>query len=140
MWHGFAGDGADYAIGGSTIEMLMKPYSQKYKVDYSTNATSKLGYTVSKNGGGTWENGSTGMLNKNDSLYVISSTQKADGMWIASPFSTNIGYDNTRVGTVKNNGDVVPSYIRNPLGLRPVICLNSNVKLEKNADGTYKMY
>lgn len=61
-------------------------------------------------------------------------------MWIASPFATNIGYDNTTIGTVKNNGDVVPSYIRNLLGLRPVICLNANVKLEKNADGTYKMY
>ena len=35
--------------------MLMKSYSQKYKVDYQAKATSTTGYQISTDGGANWK-------------------------------------------------------------------------------------
>ena len=83
VWSVFAGDKAEYAIGGPTIELLMKSYSEKYNVDYRAQASSSTGYQISKDGGVTWKNIYDSMLNTSDSLYTISSTQRTSAMWIA---------------------------------------------------------
>ena len=132
-WSIFAGDKADYAIGGPTVEMLMKSYSQKYNVDYRTQATNDTGYQISKDRGVNWEDYYSGIFNTSDSLYIINSTKRANAMWLASPSAhaaDNVMYANY-FGGVGNNGG------NNIYGFRPVVCLKSDVKLEKNADGNY---
>ena len=46
VWNVYKTDKADYAIGGPTVEMLMKSYSKKMGVDYQAKATSATGYTT----------------------------------------------------------------------------------------------
>ncbi len=54
-WSVFAGNKAEYAIGGPTIEMFMKSYSQKHNVDYKVQASSSMGYEISTDEGNSWE-------------------------------------------------------------------------------------
>lgn len=140
-WGGFAGNGADYAVGGPSIEMLLTSYSQKYKVAYLAKTRTSNGYSLSRDGGASLTSTIEGMLNKNDSLYVISSNEKANSMWVASPMSVNVAYSNSALAEVRYKGDVAYGFCNsNDNGFRPLVCLNSNVQLEKSADGTYKIY
>ena len=94
-WGGYAGEKAEYAVGGPSIEMLMASYSEKYGVDYRAQASSRIGYRISTNGGSTWEDymsSSSEYLNSSDRTYVINSTSNAWGYWIASP-SDSAGSD-----------------------------------------------
>ena len=136
VWSVFAGDNAEYAIGGPTVEMLMKSYSQKHNVDYRAQASSDTGYQISMDGGTSWANYYFGMLDTTDSLYVISNTDKANAMWLASPSAGGAiivmhAHCTGVVGNYDSSND-------NP-GLRPLVCLNSSVKLEKTSEGTYRI-
>ena len=134
VWKVFAGEKAEYAIGGPTIEMLMKSYSQKYGVNYQARAKDAVGYEISKDGGANWATYYSGMLKTEDSLYVISSTAKANAMWVASPSAYSAGY----VMHVYCNGSVSSSYYNiDSIGFRPLVSLKSDIQLQKNADGTY---
>ncbi len=88
VWSVYAGDKAEYAIGGPTIELLFKSYNEKYGTSYVSGATSNLGYCIKKQESDSWLTGISGMLTKSDntqdSLYVISNNSKADGMWLAT--------------------------------------------------------
>ena len=134
VWKAFAGDKAEYAIGGPTVEMLMKSYSQKHGVDYQARAKDVVGYEISKDGGVNWANYYSGMLDTRDGLYVIKDTAKAYAMWLASPSAgaaTNVMY-------VDYDGDVSNGkYDNGRYGFRPLVSLKSNVQLQKNEDGTY---
>lgn len=132
VWSVYAGEKAEYAIGGPTIEMLLKSYNQKYEVDYQAKAD-KLGYRISNDGGITWNSDIAYIFEIKDSLYVINSQSKASRMWLASPscystyclmcvnFNGCIGFD--------SNGSTFQ-------GFRPVVCLKNNVYLEKQEDDT----
>lgn len=133
VWSVYVGEKAEYAIGGPTVEMLLKSYSQKYGVDYQAKAN-KLGYRISNDGGLTWSSDISNMLEVNDNLYVINSQIKATRMWLASPSC----YSNYYVMCVNFNGGIVfDSYGSTFQGFRPVVCLKSNVYLEKQKDDTY---
>ena len=72
-----------------------------------------------------------------DSLYSISSQEKAVAMWMASP-----SYYSGATQLVTVDCDTYVNYngyyFNNvSCGFRPVVCLNSNVQLEKKIDGTY---
>ena len=132
VWRSFKTDKAEYAIGGPTIEMLMASYSKKYNVKYMARAKNKVGYEISADGGENWATYYDRMLSKSDSLYVISSTKNAWAMWIASPSAYNI-YSVMYVsysGSVHNSG-----YSNIPGAFRPIVCLKSNVLLEKDEYG-----
>ena len=134
VWSVYAGEKAEYAIGGPTVEMLMASYSEKYGVDYRAQASSRTGYQISNNGGASWSNNISGMLSTSDSTYVINSTSKAYGMWVASPSAdyTNI------VMNVGYNGNVnFGSYANDNPGFRPLVCLRSDITLQENSDGSY---
>lgn len=137
VWSVYKGNKAEYAIGGPAVEMFLKSYSQKYNVDYRAQASS-LGYNkISLDGGNTW-NGYKILEVTDDSLYVIRSTEKnTNNMWLASP-SNHRGYEVCRVNC---NGYVnYQEYFYNSFGgFRPLVCLNSNVQLDKNSDGTYSI-
>ncbi len=137
VWSVYAGDKADYAVGGPSIEMLMKSYSEKHGVDYRAQASSSTGYQISTDGGKTWNNymtTSSEYLDSSDSTYVISSTAKANAMWVASPSANDSYYLMIVYCTGYVDG---ASYSRSNLGFRPLVCLKSDVRLEKNDDGSY---
>ena len=125
---------ADYAIGGPTIEMLMKSYSQKHNVQYKAEAkndTGHEGYKISKDNGENWSTSCSAMLSTSDSLYVPSS-KGAGAMWVASPSAA----DHYIVMTVDSSGYVNYSYYNiNYYGFRPLVCLKSNVQLQESGDG-----
>ena len=132
-WSVYAGEYAEYAIGGPSIELLFKSYNEKYTTDYKAQANYQAGYQIRKDSSSSWQYYISAMLTK-DNLYVISSVNDALGMWISSPSansSSELMYVdfNGRVGNV--------SYNETTYGFRPVVCLKSDVKLQKNSDGSY---
>ena len=135
----YANSSAEYAVGGPSIEMLMKSYciTHSDKKDlYKTQASSAIGYQVSNNGGTSYANYISGMLSTSDTLYVLPSaaTSGADGMWLASP-SANFG---SSVMYVYCEGNMSYSgYGYASIGFRPLVCLNSNILLNWN-DQTQK--
>ena len=135
----YANSSAEYAVGGPSVEMLMKSYciTHSDKKDlYKTQAVSSTGYQISKDGGTSWANYYSGMLSTSDTLYVLPSaaTSGAGAMWLASPsaYSSNcvmgVGYGGRVDGS---------SYRTTDLGFRPLVCLNSNILLNWN-DQTQK--
>ena len=126
---------AEYAIGGPTLDLFSASYNQKYpnkQIQYQANS---IGYQVRWSTGGSYTTSISG-LPTNDSLYVISDTDKAYAMWLASPSA----YDYSGVMFVYYVGHVnYDSYNDFRPGFRPLVCLKSGVQLEQQADGTYKI-
>ena len=91
-WSVYAGEGAQYAVGGPSIEMIMKSYSQAHGVDYRAQAYSTTGYRISNNGDSNWKYTIDDMLSTSDSLYVINSDDDASGYWVASPSAGSFFY------------------------------------------------
>ena len=135
-WSVYKGENADYAVGGPSIEMIMKSYSQKHGVDYRAQAATSTGYKVSKNGGASWAN-AIKMLSTTDSLYVVSDTSSAYGYWVSSPSA----HSDDVVMHVYSDGNVNGSICHDGgmsfIGFRPLVCLSSNVKLELQQDGNF---
>ena len=125
---------AEYAIGGPTLEMFVTSYNKIHPEKQLYCSANSTGYCISWSEGGvdTYISG----LNTYESLYVISDTSKANGMWIGAPCSGNnftngllsVNYDGSMGNSTYGN--------TNP-GFRPLVCLNSNIQLEKQSDGTY---
>ena len=138
-WKVFAGDKAEYAIGGPTIELLFKSYNEKYGTSYLAEATSTRGYSIKKQENDNWDTSIVGMLNKNDNtkdpLYVIVNNSNASAMWLASPSSAYTDY----LMDVDSVGDVVSNTYSYFFGFRPLVCLKSNVQLQKTGDATYQI-
>ena len=149
VWSGYKGENADYAVGGPSIEMVMKSYSQKNKVDFRAQAANATGYQVSNNGGASWSAAVRSMLSTSDSLYVLTDRTGAYGYWVSSPSS----WGSYGVMLVGSNGyvDAYESeygmwasgwsssessyYEDHNIGFRPLVRLNSNVKLEPTVEG-----
>ena len=135
-WSVFAGEQAEYAIGGPTIELLFESYNKRNGTEkYKAVAESKDGYLISSGYG--YGYGGSPYMDDNESfkLYRILSQEKALGYWIASPCDAagvfHLTGDNSLglYGSIDNN-------IRQT-GFRPVVCLKSGVALEEQSDGTY---
>ena len=98
VWGKFAGDKAEYAIGGPTIELLFKSYNEKYNTNNKYQAQAeedKYGYQISSDGGesfGYYIENTSDYLNAADDLYVIDEQDGALAMWVASPSATYSGY------------------------------------------------
>ena len=142
---------AEWAIGGPSLELLFASYNGKYptsqlvagsvSANTETTETIKLnGYKFSKNGGSSWTTGATTVLNQGDSLYRIGSNSNDDAKayWLASP---SAGKDNYLLvvyfyGTVDCDG-----YSSTAHGFRPLVRLNSGVKLEPDpaSAGNYRI-
>ena len=137
IWSKFSeGKSAEYAIGGPSIEMIIKSYCNKYtdknyKYKVADNYT---GYIISKNGGKSYSAYDTGMLSEN--LYILPLLSGAEGMWISSPsyaFGNGIFY-------AKYNGNLQGNdYFPAQVGFRPVVCLKSEAVLTKISDTEYRI-
>ena len=132
---------ADYCIGGPSVELLFKSYNEKYKTAYESQASSDTGYQIRKTSSDSWTNTSYGsMLSTSDPLYVITPASNAYAYWLTSPSAANyIGVMN-----VNSNGGVFSSGVVNndsyygvSFGFRPLVCLKSNVKLQKVSNTQY---
>ena len=133
IWNIFKTEKAEYAIGGPTVEMLMASYSKKHNVNYMARASSDLGYEVSKDGGINWATSYNRMLiTYHDSLYLREDSTVAYAMWMASP-------SDYKLSVVRWDGSFTHyEYSIYGIGFRPLVCLNSNIQLEKDGDG-YKI-
>ena len=135
----FKGNKAEYAIGGPTVELLFKSYNGKYRTTYESQAIessdkTNTGYQIRKTSKDTWANYVSSMLTTNDSLYVITSQTDANAYWLASPSAYSTYFVMLVYGssTVGYNPDYTSDY-----GFRPLVCLQSNVTLEKVSDTEY---
>ena len=126
----------DYVIGGPSVELLFKSYNEKYGTAYESRASSETGYQIRKTSSDSWSTGIRSMLTTSDSLYVIRSQSDACAMWVASPsaISTYSAMYANYYGRVSYS-----DYYNNIYGFRPVVCLQSNVTLEKVSDMEYKI-
>ena len=130
---------AKYSIGGPTVEMLMKSYNDSHGTDYGTKATGETGYKITKTvtTDSGWATSISKMISKTDTnkLYVSENTNtNAEGYWVASPsngqdyYMMEMWYNGMVSGQNCTNSDV---------GFRPIVCLNSDVELERQENGTY---
>ena len=132
----FKGDKADYAIGGPTVELLFKSYNEKYKTAYESQVASTTGYQIRKTSSDSWNNYENSMLKTNDSLYVITKKSDAYAYWLASPSA----YNAYHVMLVNCNGRVdINNYYADYGGFRPLVCLKSDVTLQKISDTEYEI-
>ena len=93
QWSKFAGEQAEYAIGGPTIELLFESYNKRYSTGYTAEATSDSGYII--NSDLNWDDTDFNELNTTDGLYVLppvdpDSFYDVESYWIASP--ANVEY------------------------------------------------
>ena len=143
IWGNFANSSvAEYAVGGPSVEMLLKSYSEKKNVDYRAQASSAIGYQVSNNGGTSYANYILGMLRTDDRLYVLpeknttlesGNKSGANAMWLASPSASDgYGVMNVACGGSVNSGNY---YNVTLIGFRALVCLNSNIILNEVAGG-----
>ena len=125
---------AEYCIGGPNVELLFKSYNEKYKTAYESQASSDTGYQIRETSSDSWNDGVVSTLSTSDPLYVITSESNAYGYWLASPSA----YINGRVMTVGFNGTIGYNYYAsNYDGFRPLVCLKSNIKLQKVSNTQY---
>ena len=136
VWNVYAADKAEYAIGAPTIEMFFDSYNKKYNKNYKSMVVNSYGYRVSKDGDSNYADYQDGILDVNDKLYVLpkSSESGANGMCIASP---SVAYnDCIMFADVHGNVGYYGYYDSYNYGIRPIVCLNSNVTLKMNDDGS----
>ena len=122
---------AEYAVGGPSVEMLLKSYCEKNpdkKEIYKTQAGSAIGYQISKDGGKQWAKYYL-MFSKSDDLYVLPASYGASNLWLASP-----SYNRHDRLTIVSSGGIVGAndYDYRNFGFRPLVCLNSNINLTWN--------
>ena len=134
VWSGYhAGEDAEYAMGGPTIEMYCASYKDTHPSKYlECGNVDSYGYNVRWNGG-SWSTSQSGLVQDDfNSIYIKSDTSKAYGMWLASP-SANTNDDLMYAyydGVVDNFDSSLTT-----LGLRPLVCLKSSVQLQIEEDG-----
>ena len=125
---------AEYVVGGPTVELLFKSYNEKYKTAYESQASSATGYQIRKTSSDSWSTGIGSMLKTSDSLYVITKQTDALAYWLASPSASST----SSVVYVNSNGNVGNDYYNaSGAGFRPLVCLKSDVTLEKVSDTEY---
>lgn len=137
-WDGFVNDSyADYAIGGPTLEMWVESYHAKGYTQLYTN-TNEYGYYV-----GNTENPTTTSYSLssdsgyNSTLYFPHQTTVSNcyGYWLVSPSANSAN----RLMYVYCNGDVyISSYNNYRLGLRPLVCLKSDIIATRDAEGVWR--
>ena len=129
---------AEYAVGGSTIEMWMDSWNKRYPSDkLYCNNTNADGYYVGTSSKPTSTYINSSVMNqkegyKNSTLYYPRKSGVSDGdnncnyYWLASPSA----YRSDCVLRVDCNGYVAfDSYDYTNVGARPVVSLNSGIKV-----------
>ena len=136
VWNKYAGQNAEYAIGGPSIEILFKAYNQyahNGNNTYQTRANNTSGYNISADSGAHWAIFINDMIERDtaskDSPYIVSGQDKALGYWVSSPMANSSdGY----IGCVLQYAGIGHNkYNYAHYGFRPIVCLNTDVSLEE---------
>lgn len=125
---------AEYAIGGPTLEMVINSYNQSHGTDYTCEVETKAwgeNYVIPVD-----ENSNSVKLSNDvNQVYYIKSNISQNGWWLASPVN-----ESTSLGIVYHNDGSLGGYdYSSGAGFRPVVCLKSDVELEKVGDYEYKI-
>lgn len=126
IWNIYAGEKAEYAIGSPSLEMLLVSYNQKYGTDYQAKSD-EIGYRISKDGGENWDSYLSNVLNVKDSLYVLEKD-----ILLSSPSC----YSVNNLMVINKYGGIGGS---SNAEFRPIVCLKSDVELEKQENNTYRI-
>ena len=136
IWSTYAGEDAEYAIGGPTLEMYCESYKDTHQSKYlECGNINSNGYQI-RWYGGSWDYGQNGVANDYNEIYIKPNTSKAAAMWIASPSD----YNNTNLmGGYYSNS--IESYYYNGkgYGFRQIVCLKSKTILQSQSDGSLKI-
>ena len=133
----FKGNGADYVVGGPSLDMVLSSYNQYTNQNnmYQSRAENSTGYKMSDDSGTKWSyNSSTSSkyLTQGDTLYRISNTNNAYAYWVSSPSA----FDTGMVMCVAYGGYVsFYDYCDTYRGFRPVVCLKSGISLKEVESG-----
>ena len=138
IWNDYVGGDAQYAIGGPTIEMFCESYKDTHPDKYIEYDAVTNGYKIKWNTDTEYAT-DLELVEDYNHIYVRSdgNINTAFGMWIASPSADNI---RNLIATNKNSitRGQYNHYYGNLWGLRPIVCLDSNVILEKGSgDNNY---
>ena len=136
IWKGFRNSTkAKYAIGAPTLDMFVASYNTRFARQIETIAQEtgyKLKFTDGDSYGYSLVTGDylTAHQNKDGYAYY---------MWLAGPSASN---SNSLMGVNYNGGVDYYYYDHRSLGVRPLVCLESGVSLEKqevNGDIVYNI-
>ena len=137
VWNVYKTDKAEYAIGGPTFQMFIDSYNKFYNTNYRYSSKKDEGINVNgyqiNDGSNYWYDWYENMVNTDNKLYVLSASEGAYAMWLSSPSAAGADL----VLYLDYNGLFSRlSYSDNRIGFRPIVCLNSDVEVEKNDDGS----
>mgnify|MGYP004586381031 CR=1 FL=1 len=111
---------AEWAIGGPSMELLVKSYNKYEKTNMNIENPQNSGYEVTISEG----------LSKDKAFGLYN---REFYYWIACPSSKGNG----NIRSVNHlNGNIDDLYFSSTRGIRPVVCLKSNVKLKLSEDKT----
>ena len=133
----FKGNGADYVVGGPSLDMVLSSYNQFTNQSnvYQSRAENSTGYKLSWDGGANWStsiNDSSKYLTQGDTLYRIISQNNAYAYWVSSTSAANT----FNVMFVSSGGCVgYSSCYYKCDGFRPVVCLKSGISLKEVESG-----
>ena len=151
IWTEFQGSNAEYAIGAPTLDMFAASYKDTHPDRYVIFKGDGYltGYFTS------WNDKTPGIPDMDgfipdefNSLYIKSDQSKTAYSWLASPGGSNAGgYD---ILQLVNTGKLSYEWYMNGVdwndtkhhggGLRPIVCLQSDVELEKVGTGDSVSY
>ena len=133
-----------YVIGGPTIEMFATSYNTKgghesgkeiIEIDYESGEN---GYKVKWKGESSYNNYIEGLnTSEYKNLYIIDTEPVITSYWLASPSNESSSFvmDVNDSGCVGIDRTDITKY--GGLGFRPIVCLNSDVKLMGNPTDGY---
>ncbi len=128
---------AEYAIGGPTLELWCASYEKTHKDNYVETTYNAEGYEVRWNDG-SYSNNIEGVDDYKDLYYIKSRTNKAFSMWLASPpEGGSLPYSLEYEGILGSVEGIMTNFYA--AGFRPLVCLNSKVRLEKISDTEYRI-
>ena len=133
----FKGNGAEYVVGGPSLEMIFDSYNQFTSQShmYQAEAISDIGYHLSYDGGTNWEyhiQDSSKYLTQGDNLYSIVNNSDTYGYWVSSPSA----YTLYIIMLVYYDGHLnLNSCEAKSCGFRPIICLKSDISLKEIEEG-----
>ncbi len=142
VWSVYAGDDAEYAMGGPTIELFVKSYNITHPtktIEYTVK--NQYGYGVRWKGSSSYADNIDGLSTDINGIYIKVDKSNAEGAWIASPSSGNHFLQTKGYNLMHADYDAQLYYdgyaAGFKYGFRPIVCLKSEVQLEKQENGNY---
>ena len=141
IWKDYAGEKAEYAIAGPTIEMYCESYKDTHPNKYIEYIGATDGYKMKWNTDTEYDVYIEQLEDGYNNIYVKDQA-KARGMWTASSTEGGTGsliciggYN----GAASTTSAYIVHYSGNGWGFRPIVCLNSEVMLQEVSNGVFSI-